>query len=188
ATPGQIQQIQQMGIDAYIKAQLQPQTISYPVDLNERLKPLNTIVWQPGDVIQADKQVKEEMKRLGSDPKTRAKSQQNFYRKIAQQARRGRLLRAFASPRQLEEVMVDFWYNHFNVFLGKSALTRQFFSSYEQHAIRPYALGKFRQLLGATAKHPAMLVYLDNWRNTAPGSPGAKGQFQGLNENYAREL
>ncbi|MFM6191491.1 MAG: DUF1800 family protein, partial [Planktothrix sp.] len=47
ATPGQIQQIQQMGIDAYIKAQLQPQTISYPVDLNERLKPLNTIVWQP---------------------------------------------------------------------------------------------------------------------------------------------
>lgn len=188
ATPGQIQQIQQMGIDAYIKAQLQPQTISYPADLNERLKPLNTIVWQPGDVIQADKQVKEEMKRLGSDPKTRAKSQQNFYRKIAQQARRGRLLRAFASPRQLEEVMVDFWYNHFNVFLGKSALTRQFFSSYEQHAIRPYALGKFRQLLGATAKHPAMLVYLDNWRNTAPGSPGAKGQFQGLNENYAREL
>ncbi|MGL4502301.1 MAG: DUF1800 domain-containing protein, partial [Planktothrix sp.] len=60
--------------------------------------------------------------------------------------------------------------------------------SYEQHAIRPHALGNFRQLLGATAKHPAMLVYLDNWRNTAPGSPGAKGAFKGLNENYAREL
>jgi uncharacterized protein (DUF1800 family) len=71
---------------------------------------------------------------------------------------------------------------------GATDGTRQFFSSYEQHAIRPHALGNFRQLLGATAKHPAMLVYLDNWQNTAPGSPGAKGAFKGLNENYAREL
>jgi uncharacterized protein (DUF1800 family) len=60
--------------------------------------------------------------------------------------------------------------------------------NYEQQAIRPHALGKFRDLLGATAKHPAMLYYLDNWQNTAPNSPGARGQFKGLNENYAREL
>ncbi len=188
ATPGQIQQVQQMGIDTYIKTQLQPQTITYPADLNERLKSLNTLIWQPGEVILAEKQTIEQAKQLGLDSKSMNKIKQSFNQKIMQQAKRGRLLRAFASPRQLEEVMVEFWYNHFNVFSGKSPLTRQFFSSYEQHAIRPHALGKFRQLLGATAKHPAMLVYLDNWRNTAPGSPGAKGQFQGLNENYAREL
>ena len=60
--------------------------------------------------------------------------------------------------------------------------------AYEEAAIRPNALGHFRQLLEATAQHPAMLYYLDNWQNTAPNSPGARGKFQGLNENYAREL
>ena len=188
ATPGQIQQIQQMGIDAYIKAQLQPQTISYPVDLNERLKPLNTIVWQPTEVIHQAQRVVDEAEKKGIDNQALKKVRQSFNQKMIRQAKRARLLRAFASPRQLEEVMVDFWYNHFNVFLGQHNFIQKFFSSYEQHAIRPYVFGKFRQLLGATAKHPAMLVYLDNWRNTAPGSPGAKGQFQGLNENYAREL
>ncbi len=187
-TPGQIQQVQQMGIDTYIKTQLQPQTVPYSADLNDRLNPLNTLVWQPGEVILAEKQTIEQAKTLGLDSKSMIKIKQSFNQKIMQQAKRGRLLRAFASPRQLQEVMVDFWYNHFNVFAGKEDLTLKFFSSYEQHAIRPYALGKFRQLLGATAKHPAMLVYLDNWRNTAPGSPGAKGEFKGLNENYGREL
>ncbi|MGL4498496.1 MAG: DUF1800 family protein, partial [Planktothrix sp.] len=172
-TPGQTQQVQQMGIETYIKTQLQPQTIPYPADLTEKLNPLNTLVWQPGEVILAEKQTLEQAKNLGLDSKSMIKIKQSFNQKIMQQAKRGRLLTAFASPRQLEEVMVDFWYNHFNVFLGKGDLTRKFFSSYEQHAIRPHALGNFRQLLGATAKHPAMLVYLDNWRNTAPGSPGA---------------
>lgn len=187
-TPGQIQQVQQMGIETYIKTQLQPQTIPYPADLTEKLNPLNTLVWQPGEVILAEKQTLEQAKNLGLDSKSMIKIKQSFNQKIMQQAKRGRLLRAFASPRQLEEVMVDFWYNHFNVLATKGDLTRQFFSSYEQHAIRPHALGNFRQLLGATAKHPAMLVYLDNWQNTAPGSSGAKGAFKGLNENYAREL
>ena len=79
-----------------------------------------------------------------------------------------RLLRAVDSPRQLEEVMVDFWFNHFNVFAGKG-IDRALIASYERDAIRPYALGTFRDLLGATAKHPAMLFYLDNWSSTANG-------------------
>ena len=83
--------------------------------------------------------------------------------------------------------MVDFWFNHFNVSENKG-LTKLWTSNYEQVAIRPHVLGKFRDLLMATAKHPAMLVYLDNWRNTDPNSPQAKGGFRGLNENYAREL
>ncbi len=65
--------------------------------------------------------------------------------------------------------MTDFWFNHFNVFFGKN-LDRVFVSSYERDAIRPYALGKFRDLLEATAHHPAMLFYLDNWQNTDPDS------------------
>ena len=97
-----------------------------------------------------------------------------------------RLLRAVESPRQLEEVMVDFWFNHFNVFAGKG-IDRALVASYERDAIRPYALGSFRTLLGATAKHPAMLFYLDNVVSSTP-RPNAKGRAQGLNENYAREL
>ena len=73
-----------------------------------------------------------------------------------------KLLRAVYSERQLEEVLVDFWFNHFNVFAGKGA-TRNYVSEYEREAIRPYVLGHFRDMLGATAKSPAMLFYLDNW-------------------------
>ena len=98
-----------------------------------------------------------------------------------------RVARAMLSPRQLEERMVEFWFNHFNVFAGKG-LDRLWIGAYEVQAIRPHVLGRFRDLLGATAKHPAMLFYLDNWQNTAPGSAGARGNFKGLNENYAREL
>ena len=78
-----------------------------------------------------------------------------------------KLTRAIYSERQLEEVMADFWFNHFNVFAGKGA-DRWLLTSYERDAIRPHALGKFRDLLGATAEHPAMLFYLDNWMSVDP--------------------
>ena len=67
-------------------------------------------------------------------------------------------------------------------------LTKFFVGAYERDAIRPYALSKFRDLLEATAHHPAMLFYLDNWQNTDPNSPGARGRKIGINENYAREV
>lgn len=107
-----------------------------------------------------------------------------------------RLARAVTSERQLQEVMVDFWLNHFNVFAGKGP-ERYFLTEYERDAIRPYALGRFRDLLGAVAHSPAMLFYLDNWESGAePGRPrlreprGAGAPFlrRGLNENYGREL
>jgi uncharacterized protein (DUF1800 family) len=78
-----------------------------------------------------------------------------------------KILRAIYSERQLEEVMVEFWFNHFNVFAGKGP-TRLYLTEYERDVIRPRALGRFRDLLGATAKSPAMLFYLDNWQSTAP--------------------
>ena len=86
-------------------------------------------------------------------------------------------MRATISERQLYEVMVDFWTNHFNVFLGKGA-DRFLLPDYVEHVIRPHALGRFEDLLIATAESPAMLFYLDNWESVALG----------LNENYAREL
>lgn len=114
-----------------------------------------------------------------------------------------KLQRAVYSERQLEEVMVDFWYNHFNVFFAKGA-DRWLVADYEASAIRPHVFGRFEDMLTATATHPAMLFYLDNWRNFVPDSlnRGAKprsdsrrrrggpspAQQRGYNENYAREL
>jgi uncharacterized protein (DUF1800 family) len=119
----------------------------------------------------------------------------------------GKLLRATYSERQLQEVMTDFWFNHFNVFIGKGA-DRYLITSYERDVIRPRALGKFEDLLVATAQSPAMLFYLDNWLSVGPNSDvakgisgnagrrwrrknvaaNAKGKRSGLNENYGREL
>lgn len=95
-----------------------------------------------------------------------------------------KILRAVYSDRQLEEVLTDFWFNHFNVNLDKGA-DRYNVTSYEREAIRPHVLGKFRDLLIATAQSPAMLFYLDNWQSSGPD---AKGRRSGLNENYGREL
>jgi uncharacterized protein (DUF1800 family) len=105
----------------------------------------------------------------------------------------GKLLRATYSERQLQEVMTDFWFNHFNVFLGKGA-ERYLVTAYERDVIRPRALGTFSDLLLATAESPAMLWYLDNWQSVGPNSQAAararnNGKpSQGLNENYAREV
>jgi len=119
-----------------------------------------------------------------------------------------KLLRAIYSERQLQEVMTDFWFNHFNVFIGKGA-DRYLLTSYERDVIRPHAMGKFEDLLVATAQSPAMLFYLDNWLSVGPNSEiangipkrnrrrsryrppvvkQAKGRRSGLNENYGREL
>ena len=98
-----------------------------------------------------------------------------------------KLLRAVYSSRQLEEVLVDFWYNHFNVFLDKGN-DRFLVTSYERDAIRPYVLGKFKDMLLATAQDPAMLFYLDNWQSVAPPPEPRRRNARGLNENYAREL
>jgi uncharacterized protein (DUF1800 family) len=106
-----------------------------------------------------------------------------------------KLQRAVYSPRQLEEVLVDFWLNHFNVYRDKNSVGMML-TSYERDAIRPYVLGRFRDMLLATARHPAMLSYLDNFQSRAApenaplplGGVVSAGPNQGLNENYGREL
>lgn len=115
------------------------------------------------------------------------------YKDLYGQVTDARLMRAVYSPRQFEEVMTDFWFNHFNVSIDKG-LDHLWVGSYEEQAIRPHVLGRFRDLLGSTAHHACMLFYLDNWQNTAPKTVPANGpmakrnKFSGLNENYAREL
>ncbi len=106
---------------------------------------------------------------------------------ILQDLTAAKLLRAVYSDRQLEEVLGDFWFNHFNVFIEKGA-DRFLVTSYERDAIRPNVLGKFEDLLRATAQSPAMLFYLDNWESAGAQSPGGMRQKKGLNENYGREL
>jgi uncharacterized protein (DUF1800 family) len=111
---------------------------------------------------------------------------------VARDLQESKILRAVYGNRQLDEVLTDFWFNHFNVFMDKGA-DRYLTTEYERDAIRPHVLGKFRDLLEATAKSPAMLFYLDNWQSVGPNAPqllrgGPNGQRRGLNENYGREL
>ena len=108
---------------------------------------------------------------------------------VARDLTEGKLLRAIYSNRQLDEVLTDFWYNHFNVYIDKGA-DKSLVTAYERDVIRPHVLGKFQDLLTATAESPAMLFYLDNWQSVGPdvrANPNQKRR-QGLNENYGREL
>jgi uncharacterized protein (DUF1800 family) len=109
--------------------------------------------------------------------------------RIAEELAAQKLLRAVQSERQLEEVLVDFWFNHFNVDFRKGAV-RWLITPYERDAIRPHVFGRFRDLLEATATSPAMLFYLDNWLSVREGwaPKNGKGPPRGINENYAREL
>ena len=152
----------------------------------------------------------------GLDPKQKEvlEAMNNPPAVVVDELSQAKLLRAIYSERQLEEVMTDFWFNHFNVFVGKGP-ERLLLTTYEQDVIRPHALGKFEDLLLATAKSPAMLYYLDNWMSVGPNSmqalgipqgqvvrygpygrprvyrgpnPNGKRKQSGLNENYGREL
>lgn len=177
-TPKDRQLFQSKNFSQYLQAQLNPQSLPYPPTLVQQLQQFPSLTMTPVEIYQRyEPKIDAEKPQAGENKK-----------KILQQAIQAHLLLAIASPRQLEELMVDFWLSHFNVYHDKGALIRMWMGSYEHQAIRPHALGNFRDLLGATARHPAMLVYLDNWLNTAPKSPGARGKFKGLNENYAREL
>lgn len=132
-------------------------------------------------------------------------SLQGSPRMIGGELLQARLVRDIYSDRQLEAVMTDFWLNHFNVYVKKNQNEPFLLPAYEREVIRPHALGKFEDLLVATAKSPAMLMYLDNWQSIGPDSQAARngGRFaafaknpqvkqalkdRGLNENYAREL
>ena len=236
--PGDVDRVRAMGIQTWIDQQLSPARLDNS-GLEARLRGLETLTLD-SEIIQREytgpamaerRQRQQTATVTGSQelevgmnpqlstpgsrfpaPGSRQVSEaQRKARQVVADVEQAKLLRAVYSERQLEEVLVDFWFNHFNVFAGKGA-TRNYITEYERDAIRPYVLGQFRDMLGATAKSPAMLFYLDNWLSSgAEGAEGARGakvrsaavrseamrgaampppqrRSTGLNENYAREL
>ena len=182
AMPGDIERVRRMGLDKYIQQQLRPETI-LDQPMTARLAELDTLTLNSRELAKdyfmpaqmAQRRAKQQAAAQPSDTATDKRdartpeqirlmqAQRQVFTDLAQQ----KILRAVYSERQLNEVLVDFWFNHFNVFAGKG-LTRNYLTEYERDAIRPHVLGKFRDLLEATAKSPAMLFYLDNWQSAAP--------------------
>ena len=194
--PGDLERVKQIGLAAYVDRQLDPGRI--PDDrLEASMQAFPALTMSVPELLRSYPE---------PDPKLLAKAQsgemsQQEIRQMAPLERRpvriavelqaAKLTRAVLSERQLQEVMVDFWFNHFNVDARKGAV-KWMIADYEQTAIRPRALGKFRDLLLATAQHPAMLFYLDNWMSTKADlvvrAGPQRGRQMGLNENYAREI
>ena len=178
--------VKTVGVEQYIAEQLDPAAIPEPIELRFRLAQLDTLglgaveLRQLNGPLRAVNGIKPTVEEI--------REQQSRAALVVREAAEARLLKAVLSRRQLEQVMVNFWFNHFNVFAGEG-LDRVWIGDYENRAIRPHALGRFRDLLFAVAKHPAMLVYLDNTRNIASSGTGKRGRsVSGLNENFAREV
>src|SRR5216110_541159 len=204
--PGDVPRVVAEGVMRWIDRQLSPDGIDDD-RWAQRERRFDILKYDRGDLaaLYAEAQRQRRERKLAAVADTMAdKSEAN---PIAQRGRRlaGEfadlaVVRAALSERQLFEVMVDFWTNYFNIYFAKGA-DRFLTPDYIEHTIRPRAMGKFEDLLIATAKSPAMLFYLDNWESVAPGtSPpfplsarrrggqGVRPVPKGINENYAREL
>ncbi len=185
-TPKLLKQIQKIGVEAYIQEQLLPNDISEYSWLNNHLSQFDTLSMSNIEKLQKYSPsvlIRKKGSELTNEDMMQLRQQRE---RLRQQTIEAHLARAIFSSHQLQEVMVNFWVNHFNVHLAKSNVDAVI-SDYVD-SIRKYSLGNFQELLKVTARHPAMLFYLDNNLNTAPQSPGAGGMIKGLNENYAREL
>ena len=185
----------QRWLERFLTEQLEPRRLPAPPALAERLAGLEVLKLSQAelltryrDAVKATREARREQSQGETPSMDALNAVRENVRPLVQQAATARLARALHSPAQLEEVLTEFWFNHFNVFAGKNAVG-VLVADYEQRAIRPHVLGRFRDMLGATAQHPAMLIYLDNAQSVAPGAarPGALRR-SGLNENYAREL
>lgn len=189
--PGDKEKVRSQGIEAYLKSQLNPESIPESSALKDYLGGLDYLQKNPSElfsVIQNNLRNIRELKLSGAEAKKIQQENKQYKKKIREQTTNAHLARAIVSSRQLQEVMVDFWFNHFNVYSAKNPV--DFWVADYENEIRTHAFGSFRQLLGVTAHHPAMLIYLDNELNSDPDSPVAEKnpKYKGLNENYAREL
>jgi uncharacterized protein (DUF1800 family) len=202
--PGDVAKVRSMGVDAWIEQQLRPDRIDdaettrfvadqYPMlaktagDLYREFPPQN--VQRAQARLRGDSSRRPTMEDSLAAVATLRRSNQ-----FVAQLTSSKVARATMSERQLEEVMVDFWSNHFNVFAGKGQ-TRFYLTDYDRTVIRPHAMGKFRDLLGAVAKSPAMLFYLDNsqsiadsGRSTLEGRGGGAGRGNRALDNRRRQL
>ena len=183
-TREELEKLQQSGITAYLDQQLSPDQIPDSV-VADRVAELKTMRLSSRELLELYPQA------AVAQAKGMDMTQMQGPRQVILELQLARLIRAVYSRRQLYEVMVDFWSNHFNIFAGKGA-DRWLSTSYDRDTIRPHALGRFRNLLTATAQSPAMLFYLDNWMSVSSQSPaahrGPNNRRGGINENYAREV
>jgi uncharacterized protein (DUF1800 family) len=190
--PGDVERVKKMGIDKYIDLQLHPERIddqgiearlaNFPsikmslTEIQEKYPAPNLLARELG--LRSGK--KQPLLPPGEGADDNAKREyrqqvQTYYQEnnlrppqfLLQELQAQKIIRAAYSERQLQEVMTDFWFNHFNIFWAKNA-DRNLTTDYEMNAIRPHTMGKFKDLLMATAKSPAMLVYLDNFQSTSP--------------------
>ena len=185
--PGDVGRVRAMGVEAFIRQQLYPENLP-DWDLRERLAEFEVLNMSSRELVELlpsrskrGKAGSRQDARQGSDSsdsstmdsaemqqmEQQRKESQRALRKVQREFAQAKVVRAVYSERQLQEVLVDFWMNHFNIFMAKG-LDRVLISDFEQHVIRPRTLGKFEDLLMATAKSPAMLFYLDNWLSSAP--------------------
>jgi uncharacterized protein (DUF1800 family) len=188
--PGDIERVQKVGIQKYIDLQLHPERID-DAATEARLASIPSLRMNPAQLLEKYPAVQKFARQFGipqGDENKRDLRRQvlayyednglSLPQKLLEELESQKIIRAVHSERQLHEVMTDFWFNHFNIFWGKNA-DRWLTTDYEMNAIRPNVLGKFKDLLMATAKSPAMLFYLDNFLSSS---------LKGINENYAREL
>ena len=216
--PGDVERVRAIGLDRYVDEQLHPDRIKDEA-MRGRLAELPTAQMSRREIVESIELPQIELRRErkqqpnggdADDPKERNPIRQRANAIVVELAEQ-KIVRAAYSERQLQEVLADFWFNHFNVDSRKGR-DRFLVSEYERDVVRPRVLGSFRDLLGATAKSPAMLFYLDNWMSADPAGPhapvraarpfqGRRGREpervalqnknrakKGLNENYAREL
>jgi uncharacterized protein (DUF1800 family) len=225
--PGDVERVRALGLQRYIDQQLRPDRIA-DSGVNARLSGLETIGMSTHEIaerierplLEARRERKQEgtPKASQNDPPKQPpvpREMQERANRVLVELSEQKILRAAYSERQLQEVLTDFWFNHFNVDARKGR-DRFMLTEYERDIIRPHVLGKFRDLLEATAKSPAMLFYLDNWMSADPNGPHpqmtpprmvrgpfggryvvppqprpqpqGQNQRKGLNENYGREL
>ena len=214
--PGLVEQIEKTGLENWIQAQLHPENISDPVvdarlaqfpalgltaaGLLDQYPPQGVAAKRLGMKVE---EYQRHLQELAKQPGGRNSLPFKDQNEIVNEMMEAKMVRAVYSERQLAEQLSDFWFNHFNIFIYKD-MDRWYLIPYERDAIRPHVLGKFRDLLEATAKSPAMLYYLDNSSSADPHAfdrlklhpararPGEKfpqlGGRRGLNENYGREL
>ncbi len=203
--PGEVDSVARMGVMRWIERQLDFERVrddrlaTRERDFKLLSYDREELAQRYGDALRERREMQREMAQSGDTTRPGSAGPMREFRELGGELQQVAVVRAVLSERQLREVMVDFWANHFNVFVGKGA-DRFLTPSYIEETIRPNALGRFEDLLIATAKSPAMMFYLDNAQSVAPGSsppvPLAalrRGGTQrrvptGINENYAREL
>ncbi|MEL6495753.1 MAG: DUF1800 domain-containing protein, partial [Cyanobacteria bacterium J06623_7] len=188
-TSAEREQVAKIGLEAYIQSQLKPDSIRESAKLASKLNSLGIVRRGGMNLLQENIAANQKIK----DPQLSVQQVAAIRKKnnklnggLNKQLVEAHIARAIYSERQLQQVMVDFWLSHFNVDLRKNQV-KFWLDDYEQQ-IRDRALGNFYGLLLATARHPAMSIYLDNRTSIAPNSPAGKRTKQGLNENYAREV